>query len=382
MELRANDIRVRFTTADGVRHAEPLDLTPTAAHLKAARKIYNSVKRDIDAGTFAYAEHFPTSKRAASGGPDTFGHYAENYLRSSSFKDLAPATRSQYENEVKLWRARQIGDRALETLPIGSVRHSQMAALIGDIEWSSARRKNNALIPLRGIFSLWVADDRRNRQTPMEGIDNARFQKGKPDPLTPQESERVLTRMQQKYDVRVWSYFECAVYSWMRPEEEIALLWDKIDFTNRTGRIDIVRSFRGGVKPTKTYEERDIEFTQRAWAAIKRMEPLTRMKPHGHVFENPHTGRPWHDERAQRDCYWAPSLKVLGIRARGAYRTRHTGITLALMRGCDPAWVARMAGHKNTKMIWEVYSKWIAGVDNGRERAKMDEQLAREEVTA
>ena len=81
------------------------------------------------------------------------------------------------------------------------------------------------------------------------------------------------------------------------------------------------------------------------------------------LFENPVTGRAWHDERSQRD-HWTPTLKRLGIRRRRAYCTRHTYCTAALMAGLNPAYIAGRAGH-SVKMLLEVYARWIPGADAG-----------------
>lgn len=90
------------------------------------------------------------------------------------------------------------------------------------------------------------------------------------------------------------------------------------------------------------------------------------------IFNNPVTGKAWHDERSQRDHYWKPALKRQGIRIRWAYQTRHTYATTALMCGVDPAYIARQMGHANAKMLFTVYAKWIDAADRGREKAKME----------
>lgn len=79
--------------------------------------------------------------------------------------------------------------------------------------------------------------------------------------------------------------------------------------------------------------------------------------------------RTWHDERSQRDHYWKPALKRLGIRDRRSYATRHTYCTVALMGGVNPAYIAAQAGH-SVKQLLDDYARWIGG-DGGRERAAM-----------
>lgn len=83
------------------------------------------------------------------------------------------------------------------------------------------------------------------------------------------------------------------------------------------------------------------------------------------IFENPNTDRPWNDERCQRDTFWQPALRASGIRRRRAYQTRHTCATNALSAGANPAYIARQMGHKNAKMLFTVYAKWIDGADAG-----------------
>jgi hypothetical protein len=61
--------------------------------------------------------------------------------------------------------------------------------------------------------------------------------------------------------------------------------------------------------------------------------------------ENPNTGEPWHDERSQRDTFWAPTLKGLGIRSRRAYATLATYRSAALAARVPPGDVVQQAGH-------------------------------------
>jgi integrase len=51
---------------------------------------------------------------------------------------------------------------------------------------------------------------------------------------------------------------------------------------------------------------------------------------------------------------------------------RHTFATICLMSGANPSWVARQLGHASSKMLFEVYSRWIEGADKGLERGKVE----------
>lgn len=380
VEPRANDYRIRFTW-HGKRYVMVEPLRPCAPHYEAAKRKARDIKRAIDDGSFTLERFFPESEevkqaaaaaQAEKAASPTVGTYLDRFLASKSA--LAAATLSQYAGAAKHWKARELRkDEVLGGADCADVKHSELSALVGKVAWPSARMRNNSLIVLRGAFDLWVADDRRHRDSPMEGIENAKFQKGNPDPFTPDEAEAIIARAYEKYPEQIGAYLEFAIFSFVRPEEEIAILWTKVDQLHRKVKIDVAKTFKGTVKAVKTYEERELELAgnDRAWAALMRMKKYTYMKEGAAAFQNPRTMKDWHDERSQRDHYLKPILKYLGIRERRAYCTRHTGITLALLAGCDPQWVARQAGHKNTKMIWEVYSKWIPGQDQGSESKKM-----------
>lgn len=118
-----------------------------------------------------------------------------------------------------------------------------------------------------------------------------------------------------------------------------------------------------------------MDLVPQAVEALKLMRPYTLMKrtPDGEeadLFENPVTRRPWHDERSQRDHYWKPALRRLGIRYRRAYCTRHTWCTAALMAGIKPGYIAAQAGH-SVKVLLEVYARWIPEADAGSERERL-----------
>ena len=216
----------------------------------------------------------------------------------------------------------------------------------------------------------------------MVGIKNLKVVKKLPDPLTAAERDRILADMAKRYDIRIWAYFSFAFYSGMRPEEMIALRWSDIDFNKCVARVQRVRTFKGAERDgTKTYAERDVDLVPAAMEAVNTMKPFTYLKGENpEIFERPawHPAKgslggkpveagPWHDERSQRDQYWQPTLKRLGIRARRCYSTRHTYCTVALMAGVNPAYIALQAGH-SVKMLLEKYARWIPGADGGNER--------------
>jgi len=373
VEKRPSSIRLFFVDQHGREFKETLKLNgvplkPTAANLAHASRVAAQIRKEVKLGTFNLAEHFPDSKHALAGPASTFGALGDNWLATQS--DKAEATRSQYRLALEFWKAKFGADTPIDKLP-----HERLASVVGRHPWPSAKLRNNYLIVLRGTFGLHF-HGRKALDNPMAGIKNARTQKKVPDPLTAAERDAVLADMRKHYDVRVWAYFVIAFFTGMRPEEIIALRWEDVDRRKGTIRVQRVRTFKGGERDeTKTYVSRDVDLMPIVLDALKAVKHFTFVKRDDagvevDMLENPVTKRPWHDERSQRDHYWKPTLKRLGIRARRAYCTRHTFCTVALMGGVRPAYIAQQAGH-SVKMLLETYARWIPDADGGIERARL-----------
>lgn len=73
----------------------------------------------------------------------------------------------------------------------------------------------------------------------------------------------------------------------------------------------------------------------RALAALKRQRHLT-FETGEWIFLNPNTGQPFIDDRPMKRWIWTPTLRLLGLRHRACYQTRHTYATLMLMSGANP----------------------------------------------
>ncbi|MFT3815228.1 MAG: tyrosine-type recombinase/integrase [Acidovorax sp.] len=386
VEIREKSIRL-FFVHEGQRCRETLTVAgkpaaPTAANVKYAHRVAAEIRDKLRLGTFVLAEYFPDSPRAASIGPTAveknFGQWCDLWLETKG--RLAKRTLSQYTSALKVWQS-LLG---AET-PMTKLTHAVISAKVGGHPWKSAKLLNNYLIPLRGVFAL--AKRELKIEDPMEGVENSKHQAAQPDPLAPDEMERILADLRERYDPRIAAYYEFAFMTGMRPEELIELRWGDVDWANETIRVERART-AGEVKPLKTYNARDVDLVGRALAALEVMKPWTTVGATDekdrdlgrHIFENPVTNRPWHDERSQREHYWTPALRRLGIRRRRSYQTRHTYAANALAAGVNPAYIARQMGHKNAQMLFSVYAKWIDGADRGREKAKLEAALRNEKA--
>lgn len=378
IEVRDTSIRIKFVlNGETIRErltVNGVPLAPTPANLKYATKVAADVRKKIAQDLFEFADFFPESPRAKLAPASTFGKLAGQWLKSKG--QLEAATLDQYTNAIKIWEKIFGADTAMDKLT-----YQVLSSKIGGHPWASGKSANNYLIVLRGVFAFEY-NGRRTADNPMVGITNLPVVKKLPDPLTGDERDAILASMTEKYDPRVAAYFAFAFYTGMRPEEMIALRWSDIDMNSNTARIQRVRTFRGTERDgSKTHAERDVDLVSRARDALKVMRPFTFLKPDAEVFESPTTGKAWYDERSQRDNFWTPTLKRLGIRHRRAYNTRHTYATSALMAGVNPAYIARQLGHANTKMLFEKYARWIDGADKGQEKLNLERALGGAEKT-
>jgi integrase len=383
VELRANSIRLAFYV-DGEEIRETLrvgsvPMAPTPANIKYANRLALTIRQRIDAGTYDHAEFFPDSPRAkaSAGAVVRFGDTADLWLKSKG--RLAPATRDQYGSAVRFWK-KLLGEQT----PVADLTHKVLAAKIGGHPWPSAKTHNNYLIALRGIVGLEFRGP-LSASNPLIGVENAAVVRGLPDPLSPDERDQVLADLRKHYPVEIWAYFQWQFWTGMRPEETIALRWSDIDTQQGTARVQRVRTFRGSERDgSKTHTIRDVDLLPQALEALKAMRPITSMlrvkrekdeDTSADIFRNPVTRKAWHDERSQRDHYWRPSLKRLGIRWRRAYATRHTFATVALMTGVPPAYIASQLGH-SLQMLLAHYARWVPSSDNGSARKALAAALA------
>lgn len=374
VEARGQSIRVNFTF-DGVWRRAKVAMPPTPANMKAAAKLVVQVKKAINNGTFTWADYFPDSLEAkVVADAKSFGQWCDLWFKSKG--QLASKTKNQYRNSLGIWKGLLGDDTAMAKLT-----HTKVAAVVGGEPWKSAKLLNNYLITLRGVFAFAGRDLKTDN--PMVGIENSKAQKPPPDPLSVDEMEKVLASLRKHMDERAFFYFEFAFLTGMRPEELIALRWGDVDWGESMIRVERART-DGQFGPIKTYQVRDVDLVARAVAALDGMkkwsylinvedqdDPMERC-----IFQSPVTGKPWHDERSQRETYWQPTLRQCRIKARRAYQTRHTYATNALRGGVNPSYVSRQMGHANPKMLFTVYAKWIDGADRGREKAKMEVMLA------
>lgn len=358
---------------EGKRFRERLALRPTAANLRAAHRLRDEIVSAVKIGKFTledFARYFPDSpylqKRKVTTG-EPFEEVLETWLTLAE-QELAATTLKEYRNTLYKHFKPHFEGRAF-----ADISYEELALLLASKKIKSAKTFNNVMTPLRRLFAYALKTQRIAHDITTE-IPSRKNQKPGPDPLEVPEIEKILAHIGAKYGEQWANYFTFAFFSGLRPSELIALQWAKIDFNRAKARIDAAR-VRAVDKGVKTHKARDIDLQTRALQALLRQKAHTFMAD-GYVFHNPNTGDRFADTGKPVRLVWRPTLRALGIRDRDAKQTRHSFATMCLHAGMNPAYVARQMGHTDTRMFFEVYSKWIDGQANEREMSKLDALFA------
>ena len=357
VEQHGHTLRVSFTF-EGERCRELTGWEPTPQNWARAKKLREEVVRAIRAGTFQYATYFPNSRHAAKRSK-LFADVAQEWLDA---QELADSTADNYERILNTHWVPKLG-----SIPVPDLTPGKLKTTIKGRSFKSGKTRNNAVSVLRMVCE-YAKGERYIAASPADGLAHVKTQKSPPDPYSVAEMRAILGWLDKHAKEQTANYFRFAFFSGLRTSELLALQWDRVDFRDKTVRVD--QAFvLGKVKATKTNETRSVELEDEAIAALVSQKAHTFLA-FKHVFMNPNTGDPYYNHQApwlaMRAC-----LKALGIRHRPAYNTRHTYATMALMSGTNVYWVSKQLGHASAEMTLKVYAKWLKENDPGREVGKL-----------
>lgn len=333
----------------GIRCRERLRLKPTPANLKFAARLKATIEHEIATGTFDYAKHFPESDRARRHAPAGSTLALRAALRSyvaSLAGSVEPETLREYAND-----AETIAD-GLKNPAVSKLTKAAIRDWIATLQLSK-NRLDNLIRPLRGMLRQ-ALEDGLITKNPLEGFLIRRVgpQRDIVDPFTPAEVEALGAGEAGK----LWTF-----WAWTGPRsgEVIGLRWGDVEADCRT--ITIRRAVRRGrEKRTKTASgERHIALLPPARAALL---GLPRRGDGDNVFTNPNTGAGWHEAKALNRAF-ARACKKAKVRRRYVYQLRHTFATWALSSGENPLWVAKQMGHRDVKVLYEHYGRWMPQLD-------------------
>lgn len=208
---------------------------------------------------------------------------------------------------------------------------------------------NHVMTPLRGI--LKEASLRYDFQTPFNNIKPLKVVKTKIEPFSLKEVQQLLKYVRSDFR----NYYTVRFFTAIRTAEIDGLKWEYVNFDRN--EITIHETLvDGNVETPKTATSyRNIQLSRVVVDALKTQFKITGKNTY--VFCDK-KGNPL-DHRNITKRVWYPTLEELSFKRRRPYQTRHTCATLWLSAGENPEWIAKQMGHSTTKMLFEVYSRYV-----------------------
>jgi len=261
-----------------------------------------------------------------------------------------------------------LGSTRLSVLTTADVRrwHKAVASHVSTYTANIAKKVLRAAL-------VMVAEDFHLRVPPMP----SRVGRGRSRPkkviLSPDQVGRLLEAALK--DERKGVYYGFPFLTGVRPSEQLALLWQDVDFHTGLIRIRRVQEHDGTIAEfTKTAAGmRDIPMSPMLRAMLVKWRaacPSGSGAPH-RVFPrlgNAHCrrGRNWSaggplSYENFRASYWRPALRSLGLPYVTSHSARHAFISTLQAQGIEVGLVAKLAGHANATVTLAHYTQAVRG---------------------
>lgn len=369
---KPNSLRIAFQYRGDQCRERLRGLAPTPPNQRYAVRLRGEILNAIARGTFNYADFFPRSKAAKR-----YGFVASDRLVNALLDDYEKVTRKAveastwagYEKIVRTRLRPWFGTTAVRDLTPGLIEEKFLAA---NIVLKTARN-------IRSVFNMVLRRAVATRElasNPLAQVDleivwplERRRSDWRPDPFTFDEMEAIFGAC----DEEEADYWRVAFGTGMRPSEQIALQWPRVDFGGMRLRVEEARVLGMNGSVLKDHAKtpagnRWIPFTLGASEALGRQWDRTG-ESGGIAFLDPRYEAPWASEAALRKRF-ARICTAAGVRYRNPYQTRHTFASTLLAAGHQPLRVAAWMGHEGPEMLYRHYGRWIEqGSDTGTRAA-------------
>ncbi|MCG3068531.1 tyrosine-type recombinase/integrase [Helicobacter pylori] len=180
--------------------------------------------------------------------------------------------------------------------------------------------------------------------------------------IEPFSLEEVKNLIENAPSLRLKAFLAVAFFTGLRTGEQLALLWEDIDFNEKKIVINKSLNELGQITSPKnkpSVREVDLlEPVEKILKELKESEPANKK----FVF----ISMPKRSSIFQR--HFKKLLKALNLKDRKLYTTRHTFASLMLSQGEEAMWVSKTLGHKDLNTTYKTYSHYIPKQD--KERAK------------
>ncbi|MGI2056722.1 Arm DNA-binding domain-containing protein [Shewanella baltica] len=362
----------------GVRCREQTALNDTQLNRSRLENVLRNIEAQIRLERFIYREVFPSSKRCdefkkhddqasliKENIPDQSSHLLTNIPTFKGFvaewlaENRIQWKISHYKNVAMIFERYLMPE--FGHFRLDEITRPQLIKYRASI--SEPKRKgrqgklsndwiNHVMTPLRGILN--EAALRFEFPTPFTNIKPLKIDKTPIEPFSLAEVQLFLSNVREDFR----DYYTVRFFTAMRTAEIDGLKWQYVNL-ERDEILVQETLVDGNVETPKTSASyRSIQLSQPVTEALKRQFSLTGRLTY--VFCNS-KGKPL-DHRNVTKRIWYPALTALNLKRRRPYQTRHTCATLWLAAGESPEWIAKQMGHSTTKMLFEVYSRYVPNI--------------------
>ena len=368
-------------TYKNIRCREQTALVDNRLNKSRLNGILNTIEAEIRLDRFIFKNHFPTSARCKDfaqydlqseqkviktnslitrpsllNNMPTFSTFASEWISENSIQ----WKRSHYKNITMIFEHYLLPEFGY--LRLDEITRPQIIKYRASIcEPRQKSRKgeklsndwiNHVMTPLRGILN--EAAMRFEFTNPFVNIKPLKIDKTPIEPFSLAEVQLFLSTVRNDYK----NYYTVRFFTAMRTAEIDGLKWQYVNLDR--GEILIQETLvDGNVETPKTPSSyRSIQLSTPVIEAIKRQYKITGDQTY--VFCNA-KGNPF-DHRNITKRVWYPALLKMSLKKRRPYQTRHTCATLWLAAGESPEWIAKQMGHSTTKMLFEVYSRYVPNI--------------------
>ncbi|MDD4864231.1 MAG: DUF3596 domain-containing protein [Alishewanella agri] len=379
-----------------VRCREQTELEDTPANRRKLEKLIRNIEADMRLDCFVYRDYFPGSKKAqqfatqddeaSKRKSECFSNYQPSVAKTINvlfgnfadewYEENAVRWKNSYQKTISFILNSYLKSE-FGSIPIDLITKAEILkfrARLGkektDGKKLSADFINHVMTPLRMI--LTEAADRHAFRCQFENIKPLRVDKTDVQPFTLEEVKLIIDEVREDFK----PYFIVRFFTGMRTSEADGLKWKYVDFDRR---LILVRetNVNGFLETTKTIGSyREIQMSSLVYQALKQQHLISGQRSEFVFCTSKNTPL---DHRNVRDRIWKPLLERLDLTYRRPYQTRHTAATLWLAAGEAPEWIARQMGHSTTKMLFEIYSRYVPNLTrqdgSAMERLLNDNQL-------
>ncbi|MCQ2673921.1 site-specific integrase [Helicobacter pylori] len=180
--------------------------------------------------------------------------------------------------------------------------------------------------------------------------------------IEPFSLEEVKTLIENAPSLRLKAFLTVAFLTGLRTGEQLALMWEDIDFTDKTITINKSLNELGTITTPKNKPSiREVDLLE---PVAKILKELQTSEPENKKFV--FISMPKRSTMFQRA--FRALLRALNLKDRKLYTTRHTFASLMLSQGEEPMWVSKTLGHKDLNTTYKTYSHYITKQEKERAR--------------